>query len=216
MPTTSGWRPDMTATRLPAAGLPVSDGDRARRDFYRMMRWIAVAAVAMVAGALWYLSLFGSLTLAMAIATTLGVLISVILGCGLFAAGFFSSKSGHDQDVADATRPGEAAAANAPALPDDLEPYRRTDLFTEATVPAALRRDHSTKAGSWGLIRVVSGRLRYRITDPRRPASETILTADGPPGIVEPTMLHAVEPDGPVSFHVEFLRRRAPAEAVTG
>ncbi|MDO9487498.1 MAG: DUF1971 domain-containing protein [Sphingomonadaceae bacterium] len=99
------------------------------------------------------------------------------------------------------------------SLPGDLEPYRRTDLFTEASVPAALRRDHSTKAGSWGLIRVASGRLRYRITDPRRVASETLLTPDGPPGIVEPTMLHYVEPDGPVTFHVEFLRRRAPAEA---
>lgn len=208
----------MASTRLPdpvapVPVLPASDGDRARRDFYRMMRWIAVAAVAMVAGALWYLSLFGSLTLPMALATTLGVLISVMLGCGLFAAGFFSSKSGHDQQVADATRPDDHAEANPLSLPGDLEPYRRTDLFTEASVPAALRRDHSTKAGSWGLIRVASGRLRYRITDPRRVASETLLTPDGPPGIVEPTMLHYVEPDGPVTFHVEFLRRRAPAEA---
>lgn len=211
----------MAATRLPAPGLvaPVlalSDGERARRDFYRMMRWIAVAAVLMVAGALWYLSLFGALTLPMALATTLGVLISVVLGCGLFAAGFFSSKSGHDQEVADATRPDEGAEASPPALPDDLEPYRRTAQFSEATVPAALRRDHSTKAGSWGLIRVAAGRLRYRITDPRRVASETLLTADGPPGIVEPTILHAVEPDGPVSFHVEFLRRRAPVEVAPG
>lgn len=212
----------MAATRLPAPVLvaPVlalSDGDRARRDFYRMMRWIAVAAVLMVAGALWYLSLFGALTLPMALATTLGVLISVVLGCGLFAAGFFSSKSGHDQEVADATRPDDGAAEAGPlSLPDDLEPYRRTDQFSEASVPAALRRDHSTKAGSWGLIHVASGRLRYRITDPRRVASETLLTAAGPPGIVEPTILHAVEPDGPVSFHVEFLRRRAPAEVAPG
>ena len=190
--------------------------DRARQDFYRMMRWIAVAAVAMVAGALWYLSLFGSLTWPMALATTLGVLISVMLGCGLFAAGFFSSKSGHDQHVADATRPDDVAQPSPLSLPDNLESYRRTELFTEATVPAALRRDHNTKAGSWGLIRVASGRLRYRIIDPRRVASETILTADGPPGIVEPTMLHYVEPDGPVTFHVEFLRSRAPAEVVSG
>jgi hypothetical protein len=28
----------------------------------------------------------------------------VLLGCGLFAAAFFSSKSGYDQDVTDVTR----------------------------------------------------------------------------------------------------------------
>lgn len=206
----------MAEIRHVAAALPASDSARARADFYRMMRWIAVAAVAMVVGALWYLSLFGSLTLATGVATTLGVLVSVMLGCGLFAAGFFSSKSGHDQQVADATRSDDSAEPNPLALPADLEAYRRTDPFTEASVPAALRRDHSTKAGSWGLIRVSAGRLRYRITDPRRVASETILTADGPPGIVEPTMLHYVEPDGPVTFHVEFLRRRPPAGAVIG
>jgi hypothetical protein len=39
----------------------------------------------------------------MIIATTLGVFFSVLLGCGLFAAAFFSDKSGHDQSVSDAT-----------------------------------------------------------------------------------------------------------------
>src|SRR3546814_4987473 len=58
----------------------------------------------MVAGALWYMSLFGPLTLHTEIATTLGVFISMLLGCGLFAAAFFSSKSGYDQNVTDATR----------------------------------------------------------------------------------------------------------------
>jgi tellurite resistance-related uncharacterized protein len=91
-------------------------------------------------------------------------------------------------------------------LPSDVHPYRRTDVFTEETVPAALRRAHNTKAGVWCLIHVLEGRLAYRITDPNRPAAEQLLTPDVPPGVVEPGVLHEVEPLGPVRFFVEFHR----------
>jgi hypothetical protein len=76
----------------------------ARAEFWRIIRWIAVIAVVMVGGALAYLAATGSLTTHMVIATIIGVFLSVLLGCGLFAAAFFSSKSGHDQRSADATR----------------------------------------------------------------------------------------------------------------
>ena len=75
----------------------------ALKQFKRMIGWIAVAAVVMVGLALWYLSLFGELNIHMIVATTLGVFLSTMLGCGLFAAAFFSDKSGHDQASADAT-----------------------------------------------------------------------------------------------------------------
>jgi tellurite resistance-related uncharacterized protein len=91
-------------------------------------------------------------------------------------------------------------------LPPDVVPYRRTAEVTEATVPQGLLRAHTTKVGAWGLIHVLEGRLAYRVTDPRRPASETVLTAEAAPGVVEPTILHEVEPLGPVRFYVEFLR----------
>ena len=68
------------------------------------MKWILLAAVVMVAGALFYLKSTGDLSLNLVIATILGVFFSVLLGCGLFAAAFFSDKSGHDRDVRDATR----------------------------------------------------------------------------------------------------------------
>jgi tellurite resistance-related uncharacterized protein len=90
-------------------------------------------------------------------------------------------------------------------LPPGLIPHRRTAEFTEATLPAGLRRAHTTKEGAWGLIHMLEGRLAYRITDPRRPSSETILTPDDAPGVIEPTILHEVEPLGPVRFFVEFL-----------
>ena len=78
------------------------DRDKAAREFRRMAVWIGVAAVIVTIGALWYLSATGGLTLHMAIATIAGVLFSTLLGCGLFAAAFFSDKSGHDQNVTDA------------------------------------------------------------------------------------------------------------------
>ena len=78
----------------------------ARADFRRMMKWIVVAAVAMVIAALLYLHATGELTTHMVIATVAGVFLSVLLGSGLMAASYFSDKSGHDRDVRDATARG--------------------------------------------------------------------------------------------------------------
>lgn len=91
-------------------------------------------------------------------------------------------------------------------LPEGLVHIRSTPVFTEESLPAGLRADHCTKEGSWGLIRVMAGRLRYEVSDPRRPDSTVILTPDGPPGIIEPTILHRVEPISSVEFQVEFWR----------
>jgi hypothetical protein len=81
-----------------------SERQRAIAEFRQIIKWIFVVAVVMVAAALLYLHLTGVLDASMAIATTLGVFFSVVLGCGLFAAAFFSSKSGVDEQVTDATR----------------------------------------------------------------------------------------------------------------
>ena len=86
------------------------------------------------------------------------------------------------------------------ALPPGLAPYRRTPVFDQDSLPAGLRREHSTKAGVWALIHVLEGRLRYRILDP---ASESVLEP-GIPGVVVPQQLHEVEPLGAVKFYVEF------------
>lgn len=91
-------------------------------------------------------------------------------------------------------------------LPDGLTAYKRTPDFTEVSVPPALLHDHSTKEGTWGLIRIEQGSLRYLITDARREPAERLLTPDTQPGVVEPTVLHRVEPIGAVRFHVQFLR----------
>ena len=81
-----------------------SERQQALAEFKRILKWIALIAVLMVAAALTYLYLFSTLDVNTVIATTLGVFFSVLLGCGLFAAAFFSSKSGYDQSVDDTTR----------------------------------------------------------------------------------------------------------------
>ena len=81
-----------------------NERQQALTEFKRIMKWIAVIAVVMVAGALTYLGMTSSLDTNTVIATTLGVFFSVLLGCGLFAAAFFSANSGYDQNVTDVTK----------------------------------------------------------------------------------------------------------------
>lgn len=80
-----------------------SKRQQAIEEFKHLLKWIVVVAVLMVVGALFYLHVTGGLDVNTVIATTLGVFFSVVLGCGLFAAAFFSDKSGIDQQVSDAT-----------------------------------------------------------------------------------------------------------------
>jgi hypothetical protein len=80
--------------------IPPQDPSRlsaARADFFRMVRWIVAIGVLMVIGALVYLARQGPLQPAVVGATIGGVFLSITIGCGLFAAAFFSDKSGHDE-----------------------------------------------------------------------------------------------------------------------
>lgn len=86
------------------------------------------------------------------------------------------------------------------AAPTRAKPYKATAVFNEVTLPAGLRREHRTKAGSWGVIRVLEGRLRYQVLDP---ISEVILEP-GRPGLILPEQPHLVEPLGSIQMQVEF------------
>ena len=78
----------------------MANGKRgAAGDFRRMVKWIVIVAVVMVAAALGYLAVMDAISLHAVIATVLGVFLSVLLGCGLFALAFYSDKSGHDRNV---------------------------------------------------------------------------------------------------------------------
>lgn len=96
-----------------------------------------------------------------------------------------------------------------PQLPVGVTAYKRTATFDQSSVPAGLLQDHSTREGTWGVLRLESGRLRYVVTDPRRPPCHALLTPDTPEIVIEPTIVHHVELLGPVEFHVEFYRTTA-------
>ena len=102
----------------------------------------------------------------------------------------------------------EPEAAGPGALPPGLERVRSTPVFTEDTIPPGLLRQHRTPPGTWGLIRVLQGRLLYRVLDP---PGERVLDPTRAPGVVAPGVPHEVSPLGPVRFLVEF--HRAPPEA---
>jgi tellurite resistance-related uncharacterized protein len=88
-------------------------------------------------------------------------------------------------------------------------PYRTTPVFDQDSLPAALRRDHSTKAGVWGIIRVLEGRLRFSDAD-----GSLVLTPDRP-GLIHPERKHRVEPIGDMAMQVEFYDRQ-PAAPISG
>jgi tellurite resistance-related uncharacterized protein len=78
--------------------------------------------------------------------------------------------------------------------------YRSTPVFDEITLPAALRADHRTKAGTWGVINVLAGALRLTFIDP--PGSQTL--SPGHPGLVYPEQTHFVTPIGAMQMRVDF------------
>jgi tellurite resistance-related uncharacterized protein len=82
-------------------------------------------------------------------------------------------------------------------------PYKSTSVFDENTLPAGLRREHRTKTGVWGVIRVLDGRVRYQVLDP---ASEVILEP-GCSGLILPDEPHLVEPLGPMRMQIEFYHQ---------
>jgi tellurite resistance-related uncharacterized protein len=87
-------------------------------------------------------------------------------------------------------------------LPAGLVCTKRTTLFTKGTVPEGLLCAHSIKAGVWGLLRVVRGRVRYCLdTEP----GDWLVVAEGGTVMIEPEAPHHVELlDEHSTFFVEF------------
>ena len=80
-----------------------------------------------------------------------------------------------------------------------MKPYRTTAVFDQDTLPAALRREHRTKAGAWGVIRVLEGELRLLFPDGRAQ-----LLNQNTSGLIRPQETHWVEPVGGMRMQVEF------------
>ena len=86
-------------------------------------------------------------------------------------------------------------------LPDNVQPYKRTPMFNEINVPKGLLRNHNTKNGTWGLLKIEKGEMEYVIED-----QEKIILNSSLPGVIEPEILHHIKPLGEVSFFIEFYK----------
>ena len=83
----------------------------------------------------------------------------------------------------------------------DLVQRGDPDRFAASlALPAALRGEHKTKAGTWGVIQVIEGELKFSLANGE---GETILTPDNP-GLILPEQPHRVEPLGPMRMQVHF------------
>ena len=89
-------------------------------------------------------------------------------------------------------------------IPPNFVAYGRTAVFTEDTLPQSLREAHSTKAGVWALIHVESGQVRYVI---HAEPDEVAMLDAGTTGVIQPEVVHHVEPIGALRMYVEFYRK---------
>lgn len=91
----------------------------------------------------------------------------------------------------------------APAIPAGATLRRTTDEFTAETVPAGLLRQHRIAEGTWGLLRVRAGTVRFVVEDGETPSA---MVEAGGDQVIEPGVPHHVEPDADARFVVEFYR----------
>lgn len=82
----------------------------------------------------------------------------------------------------------------------ERRPYKSTPIFDERSLPQALRGEHRTKPGTWGLLRILEGQVTLVFIDPPR---EILVTPDHPANI-PPQETHYVRLEGPVRLQVEF------------
>lgn len=81
-------------------------------------------------------------------------------------------------------------------------PYATSPVFDEHSLPDALRKEHRTKHGTWGLLRVLEGEVELVFLDP--PRDQRVTPSD--PAPIPPQSPHYVKLLGPMKMQVEFHR----------
>jgi hemoglobin len=89
------------------------------------------------------------------------------------------------------------------ALPAGFVAYGRSPDFTPETLPAKLQAAHSTKAGTWGLLHVLEGKIRFQLEPPDEAEQ---LAGAGETVVIESGVRHRVAFVEPGRFFVEFYR----------
>lgn len=97
------------------------------------------------------------------------------------------------------------------ALPEGLEPYGRSPEFTDVNLPKKLMAAHATKAGTWGVLRVLAGTVRF-ILEP--PETAVVIASADEEIIIEPGVEHRVSFVTPGRFFITFYRQGQPGESL--
>jgi len=99
----------------------------------------------------------------------------------------------------------DCSACQELILPARVVFTRVTPEWDEESMPAALRRSHRVRSGSWGRLLVLSGRVRF--TAATSPPIEAVI-GGGESQPIPPGVEHDVQPLGRVRFAVEFFAIR--------
>lgn len=85
-------------------------------------------------------------------------------------------------------------------------PAGNKPCFTQNSIPKGLLRRHNTKQGTWGVISVQRGKLRYTVDEGMHKGVYNL--NEKTRGIIEPQVYHSVAPveNEEVEFVVEFYR----------
>lgn len=90
-------------------------------------------------------------------------------------------------------------------FPPGLECYSQSPVFTPDTLPEKLKASHSIKAGTYGLLRVISGTLRF--TYETEPSTDVVLNT-GEHIVIAPDAPHHVRFEQAGSFQIDFYRSK--------
>lgn len=88
-------------------------------------------------------------------------------------------------------------------LPADAEAYRTIGPFDPATLPAGLRAEHRLKDGTWGLLALSEGSLRFVWDDAAGGAEDMAAPVSL---VVPPQVLHHVQSDRSFALTITFHR----------
>jgi len=90
------------------------------------------------------------------------------------------------------------------SLPDDVEPNGKTPLFTTETVPDKILNHHDLQAGTWGLLTVEAGTVRFFRQGDEEPLA---VIPSGENFVIVPEEVHYVRLSEDASFFVTFYKR---------
>lgn len=86
-------------------------------------------------------------------------------------------------------------------IPEGVHAYNKKE-YTDKTTPGMMKNEHSVRLGVWGKIVVQKGEVKYEIPSQ---GEEHLLTPDNP-GIIEPLIVHKIDPQPGTKFYLELYR----------